>query len=961
MGKSGWTGLLLIASWAATASAEPVDFSKEIGPLLSSRCVSCHGTRQAKGGLSLATRKDASQGGDSGPAIVAGKPDESSLLEVIVGAEPGAKPEMPKTGAPLTREEVERLRQWIAEGAVWPAEVALQEPRKGDLSWWALQPLHDVEPTRPHEVPPGWSDNPIDRFILAGLDRAGLRPSPEADRRVLIRRVRYDLTGLPPTPEEVDAFVNDPRTDAYERLVERLLASPQYGEHWGRHWLDVARFGESTGFERNVIIDNAWPYRDYVIHSFNDDKPFNQFVVEQIAGDVVAQGDPNIEVGTTFLVAGPYDNVGNQDPVQARQIRANTLDEIVTTVGTAFLGMTINCARCHDHKFDPIPMADYYRLQATFSGVSHGERVLASPVERAERDARLKPLNKRVAALRQELADLDKAAVERGERELAKAEPTASKPEIDTHGTEDRFPPVQAKQVRLTILASDRDPRSSAGTRIDEFEVWTSGEKSRNVALASQGARAEAPARVARDFAGAYSPELTIDGKFGAAWVAVAPRNAQLTITLAQPETIDRVVFSSDRPRAIAGRSPYTVFVGEYRIEVSSDGQAWTTVADSGERPPISPAFRQERYRRRGLTEADEARQTQLRTEIARTEAEIRAVPPLRQFWAGVFSQPSEPGFIMLGGDASKHGPAVTPASLSMLSRVAKPYELKPDAPEAERRLALARWLVADDNPLTPRVIVNRIWKDHFGVGIVDTPSDFGELGGRPSHPELLDWLALQLRHDGWRLKPLHRRILLSRTYRQASADRADGARIDASARWLWRFPPRRLAAEEVRDTILALASKLDTRLGGPGFRLYTYLNDNVSTYVPRDEVGPETYRRAVYHQNARASRVDMLSDFDCPDNSGSAPTRVATTTPLQALTLLNHGFTRDMAAALATRLTREAGSEPAAQVDRAFALSFNRAPDPTERDASVDLIHRFGLSAFCRALLNTNELIAID
>jgi hypothetical protein len=285
----------------------------------------------------------------------------------------------------------------------------LREPTKADLSWWSLRPVARPEPPTPAGLPDAWAGHPVDRFIFAGLQGRVLTPSPPADRRTLIRRVTYDLTGLPPTPEEVGNFERDPSPDAYERLVDRLLASPRYGERWGRHWLDVARFGESTGFERNLILDGAWPYRDYVIRTFNEDRPFGRFVVEQLAGDVVGEGDPAVEVATTFLVAGPYDNVGNQDAAQARLIRANTLDDVVTAAGTAFLGLTINCARCHDHKFDPIPQEDYYRLQAAFAGVVHGEREVTTPEQRRARDARLAPLLERKERLTRDRAALEAA------------------------------------------------------------------------------------------------------------------------------------------------------------------------------------------------------------------------------------------------------------------------------------------------------------------------------------------------------------------------------------------------------------------------------------------------------------------------------------------------------------------------------------------------------------------------
>jgi hypothetical protein len=316
----------------------------------------------------------------------------------------------------------------------------------------------------------------------------------------------------------------------------------------------------------------------------------------------------------------------------------------------------------------------------------------------------------------------------------------------------------------------------------------------------------------------------------------------------------------------------------------------------------------------------------------------------------------------MQGGDPTKKGPDVHPASLSLLEHVAGRFELPLDAAESERRLDFAKWIASDANPLTARVLANRVWQYHFGAGIVDTPSDFGALGGQPTHPELLDWLARRIHQLGWRLKPLQREIMLSETYRQAGAYREDMARVDLSARYLWRFPPRRLSAEEVRDTILFAAGKLDLRMGGPGFRLYKYLQDNVATYVPLDEHPPETYRRAVYHQNARASRVDLLADFDCPDNASSAPTRSATTTPLQALTLLNHSFTRDMARFLAERVKQEVGkSEPSLQVRRVFELAFDRPPTASEEQAAVQLIASHGLPALCRAIINANELIYLE
>jgi mono/diheme cytochrome c family protein len=720
----------------AEGKARAVDFAREVAPIFQVHCVRCHQPGIRKGELSLATVADLK----ANEHVVPGKPAESHLLEMVIPAAEGERPAMPKEGKPLAADQVAVLRRWIAEGAVWPKEIVVREKSKADAGWWSLQPLADVEPPSPPGLPPEWSPNPIDRFVMAQLAEHKLPPNPPADRRTLIRRVTYDLTGLPPTAAELEAFVNDTSEDAYAKLVERLLASPHYGEQWGRHWLDVVRFGESNGYERNVLINNAWPFRDYIIRSFNEDKPFDRLVLEHLAGDVIGADDPHVEIGTGFLVCGPYDNVGNQDAVQAAIIRANHADEIIRATSEAFLGLTIGCARCHDHKFDPLLQKDYYSLYATFFGVRHDSRPIATKEERE---------------------------------------------------------------------AAERDGREQK------------------------------------------------DGK--------------------QPTL----------PTAFAGR--------------------FEEIAD-------------------------------------------------------------RPFQVLIGGDPQKVGEEVTPASLDALTTLGSSYRLPNTAKEGDRRLALARWIVAADNPLTPRVLANRLWHYHFGMGIVDTPSDFGYMGGRPTHPELLDWLARQVQEQGWRLKPLHRLIVTSQTYRQASTWRKDAADVDGNSRLLWRYPPRRLTGEELRDTMLALAGKLPAdEKGGPGFRLYKYIEDNVATYVPLDEHGPETYRRAVYHQNARAAQVDVLSQFDCPDPAMAAPRRATTTTPLQALALMNHRFTLDMARFFAERVEKAANQDEnsavhkrRAEITRAFIEALGREPDAKELGAATKLVEGHGLRTLCHALLNSNELIYI-
>lgn len=701
--------LLALSAWlvGGVFARSPVDFGRDVAPILEQHCIRCHQPANKKSGFSLATCADLK----SNEYVVAGEPDASYLIDVIT-ADNGEKPLMPKEGAPLSAREVAALRDWIREGAYWPDGVVVKDRAKADRNWWSLRPLAANEPPSAG-IPAEWCANPIDRFIYARLAAAGLRPAAPADRQSLIRRLTYDLTGLPPTPEETEAFVSDASSEAYEKLVDRLLASPRYGEQWGRHWLDVTRFGESTGFEVNHVIENAWPFRDYVIRSFNEDKPFDRLAIEHLAGDAIGRGDPAVEVGLTFLVCGPVDIVGNKDPVQAAQIRADTVDEMIRATGEAFLGLTVGCARCHDHKFDPITQRDYYSLYAAFAGVHHDETESANGKQKA------------------------------------------------------------------------------AANRLCRFE------------------------------------------------------------------------------------------------------------------------------------------------------------------------QPVDKQSVFERGDAQRKGEQVVPASMSTLANSAKGYALAADAPEQERRKALAEWLVAADNPLTPRVLANRLWQFHFGTGIVATPNDFGYMGERPSHPELLDWLANRLFEEGWHLKALHRLIVTSQTYRQSSDCRDEAAKLDADTRLLWRFPPRRLSAEEIRDTILFIAGKLDEHMGGPGFRLYQYTRDNVATYAPLESFGPETFRRSVYHQNARAARVDLLSDFDAPDCAFSVARRVPTTTPSQSLALMNHNFSMAMADALSQRLAAAAGAANLpAQIKLGFTLAIEREPSGAELVAATALVEKYGMRAFCRAILNSSEMI---
>ncbi len=843
---------------------------------------------------------------------------------------------------------------------VWIGPAYASDDSDVSTSWWAFRPLADFSE---YNFPES-SQNPVDFFINARLDEAGIPANEKADRRTLFRRLKYDLLGLPPTPEELKSFMEDPDPDAWSKWIDRFLASPHYGEKWGRHWLDVIRFGESRGFERNEIINNIWPFRDYVIESIQEDKPFDQFIREHLAGDVIGAGDPDQMIGSAFLVAGPYDDVGNQDPAQAAQIRANTLDEMIRTTTEAFLGLTVGCARCHDHKFDPIPAEDYYALYATFSGVRHGSRVLATPEEMERREQTLQPLIREKSELEKSRNAINEAALDRGLAKLSCYEKEWSRPPVQRTGVEEIFPTVEARWVKLVSQGRDDNPKARSGFRIDEFEIWSADPDPVNVSLSSHGSRAYGPSRNIEDFENAYSADLAIDGEIGAQFISASD---YLKIELPEVTRINRVQFSSARGEMATQLYKFT-FLSEYRIEVSLDGKNWTTVADSHDRQPVNEAHRNHRIQQAELSDEDREKLSEFNRSIAAVQDQINAVPDLPNVWWGSRNAKDAKGpfHVFVGGSPQRPGDPVTPSSLSALESCGAGYELAAGEEEGKRRLALAEWITDPRNPLTPRVLANRVWHYHFGTGIVSTPNDFGEMGSMPSHPELLDFLARYLQENNWSLKALHRLILNSETWQRSSEWNSVAAKIDGESRLLWRFPPRRLNAEEIRDTFLFVSGVLDNRQGGPGFRLYRYLQDNVATYWPLDEFGPETYRRSVYHQNARAARIDFLTDFDQPDCAFSAPRRLTTTTPLQALTTLNHSFTFDMAHALADRIQREVSvdNQPPGMrcgIEQAFRIAYQRDPSPDEMEACLIAVKAGDWNAFCRALLNSNELIYLD
>ncbi len=906
----------------------------------------CHRGQAAQKGLRVTSAPALIEGGASGPAVVAGKPDESLLMAKISG--PSAP--MPPVGEKLTPAEIETIRAWIAAGAI--DDSSGEDPREGEEElWWSLRPWRKVEPPAAQY---DWARTAIDRFVAARLQERGLKPSPPADRRTLIRRVTFDLTGLPPTPEQVEAFVAAPRPDAYRRLVDRLLDDSAYGERWGRHWLDVARFGESNGYEQNHLRKNAWPYRDWVIRSLNQDKPFNRMILEQLAGDQLAPGDTDVEAATGFLVAGPHDTVKIQNPEGEAQKRANHLDDMIAGTASAFLGLTVHCARCHDHKFDPIQQKDYYRMQAAFAGVRHGDRVWEQPDVIAAYEAAAEPLRSEIRSAANGLDRLREAA---RERVAARREEILAgyRPSVDPAGVEESFEPVEARWVRLTIEAATAKRKS---LDLDELEVWSPEPNPRNLALG--GTASVSSTRVDEASPDTYAAANLIDGKFDKRWISASGMPQWAVVELSHPATVNRVKWSADRLMGFGGRFSRPI-PERYKVEVSLDGKQWRTVADSRGRLPHSAEDR-ERLLLFAVFSADEAQQwEQLEQRRESAKRRLAQLKEPRRAFLGRFGQPAEPSFVMLRGDPMRKGDEVSARSIAALSELLAGFALDPNAPEGERRLALARWIASDDNALTARVIANRVWMHHLGRAIVRTPSDFGANGERPTHPDLLEWLADRLvRKHGWRLKGLHRDIVLSATYRQSSAYREEAAAEDRDAVYLWRRPPRRLSAEEVRDTVLAVSGRLDRTMGGPGFQLYRYTVDNVATYYPIEEFGPETYRRSIYHQHARSVKPELLGQFDCPDTALAAPRRVSTTTPLQALSLLNNPFLLQQAEFLAARSQSDAGDDPAARIGRIWRLAFQRAPDAEELGESLAFVDSQGWTMFARAILNANELIHV-
>ena len=982
----------MVGCFAVSAIADDSpDFDRHVAPLLAGRCLDCHSGAEPKGGLDLASTKGLAKGGDSGEAIVvAGKPDASLLWQRI------AADEMPPKH-PLPAGEKAILKAWIAAGARWGADpidpFRYTSATRAGYDWWSLQPL-----TRP-KVPPIRNPksairNPIDAFILHSLEAKGLTVSPPADRRTLLRRLYFDLTGLPPTPEEVEAFVDG--KVPYEAVVQQLLESPHYGERWARHWLDVAHFGESDGYEYDRMRPHAWRYRDWVIDAFNRDLPFDEFARLQIAGDVLRPDDASAVTATGFLVAGAYDGLMPKGEALQRIMRQDELEDIVGLVGQTFLGLTVHCARCHDHKFDPIRQTDYYRLASALSGVKRGNRDIPAqpPAEvsaahaAAERElstivaaARDAILAKRRAAAGEQIkppqpiarwefdGDLNdsvgklhakpsgKARIEDGALVLDGRDAFAATAPLEKdlvektleawvrlNGLEQRGGGVIGVQtldgnVFDTLVFGEKEPRrwlagSDFFRRTQAFEQATddaeAGSKFVHVAIVYSSDKHIAAYRNGQPYGEPYAPDALITFAAGKSQVVFGMRhgpaggNKMLAGRIDRAALYDRAL-SADEVAASAGAVRTSVTTAEIDAE---------------------------------LDERARARRQELAKEVERLAGEINVYRGRKTF--AVAPQTAPVAHLLIRGNPAQPGEVVLPAGIAVLAGA--DLGLAADASDSDRRRKLAEWIASDTNPLFARTIVNRVWHYHFGRGLVDMPSDLGFSGGQPSHRELLDWLACELIEKKWSLKELHKLIVTSATYQQASRPRAECLAVDADNRLLWRFSPRRLEAEAVRDAMLAAAGQLNSAIGGPSvpdFRPFEY--KSTQYYEPIDPVGPEFNRRSIYRMWARGGKNPLLDTFDCPDPSTTTPKRGTTTTPLQALSLLNNSFTLRMADDLGRRLEREQPDDVNKQVARAFELTCGRPSTPDEQAASAAFVRQHGLTAFCRVLLNTNAFLYVN
>lgn len=997
-GSGSGQEVLVQAESAASADravvAEPVDFVAQVLPIFQARCFSCHGPEKQKSDYRLDDRETALSGG----AVVAGKSDQSQLLDYVSAADPAER--MPPEGDPLTAEQIGILRAWIDQGADWPDSADVRLKDKADH--WAYLPLQ--LPSVPRVKQSDWVRTPIDAFILSRLEEQHLTPSAPADRAALIRRVTFDLTGLPPTPAAIDAFLADGNPDAYLCLIDDLLKSPRYGERWARHWMDIVHFAETHGNDQDRPRPHAWPYRDYLIQSLNDDKPYARFIQEQLAGDVLFPDDPQAIVATGFLAAGPWDESSQlnivDDTIDKKIARNLDRDDMLTTTMATFQSVTVHCARCHDHKFDPVTQEEYYRLQAVFAGVDRANRPYEPDVETARRRKVLLQEKADLAAARDAgsaalLAASVQADVAAWESAVAPggsywipldpltfvsaegATPQKQEdgsilfagvtPATDTYTIVAHTSLSQISGVRLELLTDDSLPHRGPGRQengnlhLSEFRVSAAPltDPAASAVLELQNPAAD----FSQD---GWTVAMAIDSKPETAW-GIFPE-------VGKPH---RAVFELKQKAGFDGGTVLTFvleqkhgtghLIGRLRLSVTvmpTPLPAPQGVDGSIERILATPA-----------QQRTDTQKAELAAFVvgARITDQLAALPPQGMVYSGTTDFVAEgnftpargvrPIYLLTRGDVSQPDRLVTPAALACIAGLDGEFRLDRPDDEGARRAALAGWLSSPQNSLTWRSIVNRVWHYHFGRGIVDTPSDFGHMGSAPSHPELLDWLAATFRDGGGSLKSLHRLILTSAVYLQSSRHNPQFAEIDGGNRLLWRMNRTRLDAESVRDAVLQITGRLDTTMGGPSVKQFIqspgihvtpmvdYLSFNVDA--------PESYRRSVYRFLFRTLPDPFMDSLDCADPSQLTPTRNTSVTALQALAMLNNRFLVRQCEHFADRL-QAMHEDSAAQIDAACRLALGRPATGDEITELSAYAARHGLANACRLILNSNEFMFV-
>lgn len=982
---------LLVLAIAKQTRGEDT-FLDRIAPILETKCVGCHNDAQLAGDVSLQSAFSALASG----AIQPGDPNGSHLIDLI--ASKNGIAEMPKDAEPLSQEEVDLIRNWIAAGADWPEDRRLETPHLRNFDWWSLQPL--TKPSVP-ESSDDWVRTPIDAFVLQQLQQQGLEYSEEADRRTLMRRLSFDLLGLPPTPEEVDAFVADPDPRAYEKLVDRFLKSEHYGERWARHWLDIVKYADTCGYDKDKLRENAWPYRDYVIRSFNEDKPFNQFVQEQIAGDTLFPGEPDGILGLGFIAAGPWDFIGHvevaESKIDGKVARNLDRDDMVSNAINTFCSVTIQCARCHDHKFDPFTQQHYYGLQAIFAAVDRAERPFDSNPETAAKREVLELQRKQqkasLAAVEREIDDAGGEALTNLRTEVAKLQSEAEilkAPEFGYHSAiaaesnANKWVEVQLKtpiNISQVVLHACHDDYAGIGAGFGfpvRFKIEVASSDAND--NAQDDARWQTIAdHTTEDFPNPGLRPVAIEcsgtevHRVRITATQLAERKDDFILALAELELFDEhaqaidlsstaIVAALDSTEAPVRWSKLNLIDGKWARTHSAENAAQLAAASQRLDALLAQVETPERVKRRQA----------ILQSIAETEAELQTLPQPRLVYAATTDFKPEGNFkptggkprpihLLIRGEVERPGDEVEPCLLPL--REDDQWNIASDLPESERRAALATWLTRPEHPLVWRSIVNRIWQYHFGEGIVATPNDFGRMGAIPTHPELLDWLACEFRDNGQSFKELHRLMVTSSVYRQQAAYDNANATIDGNNRFLWRMNRRRLEAEEIRDSILQVSGTLDKTMGGPGYYLFELERPEHSPhyeYHKFDPSDPASHRRSIYQFLVRSQPNPWMTTLDCADSSQSTPRRNETLTSLQALSLLNNRFNLVMAERFAQRLEQEADTLEA-QVDLAMRLVVQRVSTREESEALLDFAREHGLPNLCRFLFNLSEFVFVD